>query len=191
MKFAGQTPRSLLTLSRRRAVDTFQQQCRSLQQRLTSSHCHCLTKLLLIIGDCFCTHLSSPHTQQGMRLYPSGYFPKELAIFYNYRNRDCIFAHKCRNIALIGGIYGDSRVQIDIDRADDILIQDLTVVGTSDAYYSVMETQSAPSVCDLYGHLNRGRSNTGIQLHTFVNEVEGSGAVIKNVTFAGFWCERL
>jgi len=128
-------------------------------------------------------------TQQGMRLYPSGYFPEEQAVFRNsrfVRNRDAIFVHKCWNVSLVGGIYGDSRVQIDVDRADNIHIQDLTVVGMSDEYLSVMETQGAPSICDLYGKLNRGRSNTGIQLHTFVNEVEGSGAVIKNVTFVGF-----
>lgn len=110
-------------------------------------------------------------------------------MFHNsrfYRNRDGVFVHKCRHIALVGGIYGDSRVQIDVDRADNIHIQDLTVIGISDAYQSVMATQGTPSICDLYGHLNRGRSNTGIQLHTFVNEVEGSGAVIKNVTFVGF-----
>lgn len=122
-------------------------------------------------------------------MYPSGFFPEEQAIFHNsrfYRNRDGIFVHKCRNLALVGGVYGDSRVQIDVDRADDIEIRDMTVIGTSGEYQSIVETQDAPSICDLYGHLSRGRSNIGVQLHTFVNEVEGSGAVIRNVTFIGF-----
>lgn len=131
-------------------------------------------------------------------MYPSGFFPDEQAVFHNsrfFRNRDGIFIHKCRNIALLGGVYADSRVQIDVDRADNIHIQNLTVIGISDEYQNVMESQGAPSICNLYGKLSRGRSNTGIQLHTFVNEVEGSGAVIKNVTFAGFGatsvCEKV
>lgn len=122
-------------------------------------------------------------------MYPSGFFPKEQAIFHNsrfFRNRDGIFVHKCRNIGFVGGVYADCRVQIDVDRADNIHIQDLRVIGVSDEYQNVIDSQWAPSICDLYGKLNRGRSNIGIQLHTYVNEVEGSGAVIRNVTFVGF-----
>jgi hypothetical protein len=122
--------------------------------------------------------------QKGLRTYPSGFIPDKQAVFLNsksYRNRgDGLFFHNSRNLAVVGGIFADNREQLDFDRAEEIEFRDATVIGVSDEYRSLLQSQAVSSICASYD------SVVGIQLHTFSRSTKDNGATIENITLSGF-----
>jgi len=122
-------------------------------------------------------------SQKGIRTYPSGYIPEEQAVFLNsrsYRNKgDGLFFHNSRNLAVVGGVFADNRQQIDFDRAEEIVFRNAAVIGVTPEYRSLLQGQTAPSICASYN------SVVGIGLHTFSRSTDDNGATIENVTISG------
>lgn len=123
--------------------------------------------------------------KHGLRTYPDGFIPEEKAEFLNtrsYRNLgDGVFFHNSRNLALIGGVYADNRIQVDFDRADNVSLHGGQIVGVSPEYRSLQESQNVRGLCP-----NSQRSLIGVELHSFVRHTVYLGATIVGTRFSGF-----
>ena len=90
-----------------------------------------------------------------------------------------MFFHRSSNIAVIGGIFADSKVAIDIDRAEDIRVVGALIIGESESYRKLMEFKRLDKlVCN--------SQHVGIELHTWKNDYDNENVVIENVRFSGF-----
>jgi len=133
----------------------------------------------------FKNNVAHSNAEKGFRTYPSGYLPDAQQVFENlkaYRNGGAgVFLHITRNVKIDGLLAADNKhVGVDIDRADAITISDSTIIGASDSYVELMNTQGVGGVC----HQDRLH---GIELHTWKHDPDERGAtIIENVTFQGF-----
>jgi hypothetical protein len=129
-------------------------------------------------------NVAHSNADKGLRSYPHGYMPDNTATFSNsrfYRNKnDGLFFHNSRNLAVEGGIFADHRESLDIDRAENITIRDLRIIGISDDYRVLMREQDADDICRTDSWMS------GIELHSFTRDMDFDGATIENVTFSGF-----
>jgi len=120
--------------------------------------------------------------QIGVRFYPSGYRPEETSHIENmkaYMNIKGIFFHLSRNLKVDGGIIADNREGIEIDRSDNIDLQGTTIIGISTNYRRLQAAQKVLKVC-------RQGTLTGLEHHTWKNDLTVDGSSIKNLTFSGF-----
>jgi hypothetical protein len=97
----------------------------------------------------------------------------------SYRNQKGLFIHFSKNIKVVGGIFADNREGLEIDRADNIDVQDATFIGVSQSYRDLMESQGVKNAC------RQGRV-VGLEHHTWKNDPELDGSSVKNLTFTGF-----
>lgn len=121
---------------------------------------------------------------KGIKTYPSGYMPDNQQTFRgikSYRNDGAaVFLHITKNVRLDRATVADSKIGIDIDRADGIVVRDSTVTGESELYRDLFNNQNVKSLC----HLG---SVFGIDLHTWKhNSDDNSSISIENVDFHGF-----
>ena len=133
----------------------------------------------------FRNNAAHSNANKGFRTYPSGYLPDTLQEFRNlkaYRNDGAgVFLHITRNVNIVGLFAADNKhIGVDIDRADAIIVSNSTIIGASDNYVSLMDTQEVGKVC-------RDESLYGIELHTWKhNPDETEATIIENVVFEGF-----
>jgi hypothetical protein len=134
----------------------------------------------------FRDNVAHSNRKHGFRTYPNGYLPPARTAFYNlrsYRNRqDGIFLHVTDNVIIDGGLVADNRLQIDLDRANNITINSTRVVGVSDSYANIVATQIGAYVHD--------DAVVGIQLHSYTPGTSYAGATVRNVDFSGFFKTR-
>eukprot|EP00548_Thalassiothrix_antarctica_P009388 CAMPEP_0194161454 /NCGR_PEP_ID=MMETSP0152-20130528/78944_1 /TAXON_ID=1049557 /ORGANISM="Thalassiothrix antarctica, Strain L6-D1" /LENGTH=1489 /DNA_ID=CAMNT_0038871245 /DNA_START=953 /DNA_END=5423 /DNA_ORIENTATION=+ len=129
----------------------------------------------------FHDNVSHSNGKHGIRTYPDGYLPTKEAVFSNnrsYRNvQEGFFIHNSRRIVIRSGLVADNRYQIDLDMVDDIKIEETSIIGVSDSFEAIMESQS--------GILSHGELIIGIDLHGYPKpSIEG--ITIHNVSFTGF-----
>ena len=120
--------------------------------------------------------------QVGLRTYPSGYAPREEAAFVGlkaYRNSKDVFFHRTSNVAVIGGLFADSMVAIDIDRSEDVRVDGAVIIGESESYRMLMNSKRLDKFVCYSPHI-------GIELHTWKNDHNKDNIVIENVRFSGF-----
>ncbi|KAL7555749.1 hypothetical protein ACA910_013059 [Epithemia clementina (nom. ined.)] len=121
---------------------------------------------------------------RGLRTYPIGYMPDNVQTlngFLSYRNRNKgLFFHLTENVAVVNSIFADNAVAIDLDRAEEIMLTNVTIIGQTDMYQDLVEIGGAPSLCKFQDEL------VGMEIHTFVHRAESNGAVVRNVVFKGF-----
>ena len=118
----------------------------------------------------------------GLRTYPSGYTPRQEAAFVGlkaYRNSKDIFFHRTSNVTVVGGIFADSKVAIDIDRAEEVRVDGALIIGESESYRKLMESKRLDKFVCFSPHI-------GIELHTWKNDKNNENVVIENVRFTGF-----
>ena len=98
-----------------------------------------------------------------------------------YRNSKDVFFHRTSNVAVIGGIFADSNVAIDIDRSEGVRVDGAEIVGESDSYRKLMLSNRLDSFVCFAPHI-------GIELYTAKTEYEyeNKNIVIENVRFSGF-----
>jgi len=141
----------------------------------------------------FSGNVAHSYDSAGIRTYPNGYVPDNVAIFENsrsYRNdNDGMFIHNSRNITLKGFHFADNEHGLDLDRIDLFEMHDSVIVGRSKDYKDKVISQSAPNVCA--GNPTYVR---GVEMHTFRHGrgilEEGFGSKVqgafKNTHFSGF-----
>ena len=80
---------------------------------------------------------------------------------------------------LRGGVLADNGVfQADLDRADDITVDGVQVIGLTKRYQEIVSTQAeAPALPETL---------VGLELHSFSTDMSRQGATIRNVRFSGF-----
>ena len=119
----------------------------------------------------------------GFRSYPTGYIPRQEAVFtelVSFRNRrDGVFFHNSINLALVDSILADNQKQIDIDRAENVRVENTLIVGQSELFRSLIEKQGIESNC-------RSDGIIGIDLHTFSRFAGDNGPHLRNINFQDF-----
>ncbi len=83
------------------------------------------------------------------------------------------------NVIVSNSIFADNDNSIDIDRADEITVENTVIIGESDSFKDLQARQNTESVC-------RQNRVMGIDLHTWKMFKEYGGATIRNVTLSGF-----
>jgi len=136
----------------------------------------------------FSGNVAHSYDSAGIRTYPSGYVPKEQAVFMNsrvYRNSNSgMFIHNSRNIALTGFHFADNEQGVDLDRIDLFRMTDSEIVGRSEDYKNKVLSQKARNVC-----AGRPSYVRGVEMHTFkhdrnlVSQLQGG---FDNVKFSRF-----
>ena len=118
----------------------------------------------------------------GFRAYPSGYRPYEEAVFDNlksFRNQKGVFLHLSKNIKIEGGLFADNRQGVEIDRADDIVMENSVIVGVSPAFREQLASKGITKTC-------RQLMLIGLEHHTWKMDYQNGGSYINNITFTGF-----
>lgn len=125
-------------------------------------------------------------SQMGIRSYPrKGIRPKGDAAHFTglklYRNReDGFFVHVCTNLVIEDSLFADNGLGLDLDRSDNILVRNVTIVGVSDSYRRQDQDQNMPGVC-------HRRSIIGLEMHTYGRrEHERDGIALEDIRFEGF-----
>lgn len=130
----------------------------------------------------FRDNISHSNRRHGLRTYPFGFRPPNTAVFDNtisYKNGlDGVFLHQTENVMIRGGALADNRKQVDLDRADNIVIEDVAIHGMTVGFREFLDT-------NLDGRRHADRI-VGIQLHSFISGSSNVGAVVRNVSFQGF-----
>jgi len=134
-------------------------------------------------------NVAHSYDSAGIRTYPNGYVPNNVAVFENsrsYRNdNDGMFIHNSRNITLKGFHLADNRIGIDVDRIDLFEMHDSEIVGRSKDYKNKVLSQKAPNVC-----FTTPSTVRGVEMHTFRHNRGLDAALLqgrfKNVTFSNF-----
>jgi hypothetical protein len=130
----------------------------------------------------FKDNVAHSNAKIGLRAYPSGYRPVEIAViedFKAYRNTKGVFLHLSRNIKIQRGLFADNRQGVEIDRADNIDVESATFIGISKSFRDLMTSQRVKNVC---GH----GSLVGIEHHAWKNDPNLDGSCMRNLTFSGF-----
>lgn len=121
--------------------------------------------------------------QGAIRMYTPGYRPSQVAILEGlkvYRNVGTgIFIHRCHNIKVEKSLFADNYVGVDIDRAEGIEINNITIIGESNSYRTLMARQNVTMICARDGLI-------GLDLYTWKVDTTYAGANISNVEFHGF-----
>jgi hypothetical protein len=78
----------------------------------------------------------------------------------------------------LGGVLGDNGIQADFDRADNIEVANVHVIGSTRRFNEITASNRVK-----LGHPN---GIVGLQLHDFAVEPSRQGATIVNVQFSGF-----
>lgn len=125
-----------------------------------------------------------------MRTYRPGYFPVQTARLERlkiYRNNNKgIEIHRVHNFAVVDSIFADNNVAVDVDRAEDIFLENLEIVGESESYRQLMNRENVEWVC-------RNQRLIGLELHSWKLHEERGGLTVNNITFSGFtgaFCRR-
>jgi len=133
-------------------------------------------------------NVAHSYDSAGIRTYPSGYVPDNVAVFENsksYRNgASGMFIHNSRNITLTGFHFADNEQGVDVDRIDLFEMHDSEVVGRSKDYKNKVVSQKAPNVCG-----GKPTYVRGVEMHTFRTATGMEPTLqgkFKNVTFSGF-----
>ena len=130
----------------------------------------------------FIDNVSHSNWKSGLRTYPFGFFPPKQATFDNtrcYKNRmEGIFVHQSHNLLFHGGVVADNAIQADFDRADQIMVEGMHVIGISNRYAEIATTQTNTPALPA--------TVVGLELHSFAVDTTRSGASIENVQFSGF-----
>lgn len=81
-------------------------------------------------------NVAHSYLSAGIRTYPNGYVPSNVAVFEDsrvYRNDDSgMFIHNSRNITLKGFHFADNEQGVDVDRIDLFELRDSEIVGRSE-----------------------------------------------------------
>jgi len=128
------------------------------------------------------------HSNGVVSLRIRNYFPTDgeqvIQGFKSYRNAYGVWMYYSANIALEGLYAGDNyEKNVDINRADNIRVQDATIVGYSDFYRKQVASQ------DLWHHCHdRDGALVGIEFNYFQESVAHfmPGTRIEDVRFSGF-----
>ena len=119
----------------------------------------------------------------GLRFYPSGYRPSEIALvegFKAYRNTRGVFLHLSKNIRFVRGLFADNGSGLEIDRADNIDILHSKFVGVSQSFKDLMKRQQGVRNVCRQGHV------IGLEHHTWKNDPSIDGSFMINLRFTGF-----
>lgn len=101
--------------------------------------------------------------------------------FLSYRNKNKgLFFHQTDGVAILDSIFADNSIAIDLDQADNVTVQNVTIIGQTDDYQRMRDFQNAPSICGFEDEL------VGMEMHTFVLHPGKHGAIVRNTTFDGF-----
>lgn len=118
-----------------------------------------------------------------MRTYLPGYFPIQTARLERlkvYRNANKgIEIHRVHNFAVVDSLFADNNVGIDVDRAEDIYVENVVIMGESESYRQLMERETVEWVC-------RNQRLIGLELHSWKLDEERGGLTVNNITFSGF-----
>lgn len=83
----------------------------------------------------FKRNVAHSYNSAGIRTYPHGYVPDNVAVFEDsrsYRNDDSgMFIHNSRNITLSGFHFADNEQGVDLDRIDLFEMHDSVIIGRS------------------------------------------------------------
>lgn len=82
---------------------------------------------------------------------------------------------------MIGGVFSDNEISIDIDRAEDIRVVGAVVIGQSESFRSYLESKNLNRLICSQPHI-------GIDIHTWK---DGQGKadislILENINFSGF-----
>lgn len=137
----------------------------------------------------FKNNVAHSYDSAGIRTYPFGYAPDDVAVFENsrsYRNSDSgMFIHNSRRITLDGFHFADNSQGVDVDRIDLFSLTNSQIVGRSEDYKSKVLSQGARNVC---GNWPTSYIR-GVEMHTFRHDrnlqptLQG---LFQNVEFSGF-----
>jgi hypothetical protein len=129
----------------------------------------------------FESNIAHSYRSNGLRTYPDGYRPIHRARFVDTRSYknwdDGIFFHNSWNLGVYGGIVADNRRQIQIHRADNVIIEDVDVIGQTRAHHDALNRE------DGWGHCPSSWSSLyGITIHSFLfNNESPRGPTLRNV----------
>ena len=123
--------------------------------------------------------------QGAFRMYPNGYKPREWQVLSRnkaYRNRaHCgVFIHRCINLIFEDGLYADNEIDVDIDRADAIVIKNFTIIGESESFKQLKARQPRQDVCS-----RRDNLKIGLDVHSWKRDFVGNAEVM-DVRFENF-----
>ena len=133
----------------------------------------------------FQDNIAHSYRQKGLSTYEHGYRPKVRARFENtwaYKNKiDGIFFHNSWNLGVYGGLVADNRNQIRIHRADNVDVEDVTVIGHTDLHQKAIERQGRSGLCP-----STYSSIYGITIHSFLfnDRTNDRGPKLKNIAFS-------
>jgi len=133
-------------------------------------------------------NVAHSYDSAGIRTYPNGYAPENVAVFdgsRSYRNSNSgMFIHNSQNITLKGFHFADNEQGVDVDRVDLFEMHDSVIIGRSEDYKNKVLAQKARNVCA--GNPSYVR---GVEMHTFRHSrtllptLQGK---FQNVRFSGF-----
>lgn len=89
-----------------------------------------------------------------------------------------VFLHNSENIRISEGTYADNSIQIDLDRADSIDINAVSLIGSTSRFKRIVAAEKG-----IFGSFNE---TIGIQLHSFRLDESKSGAAIRGAHFSKF-----
>ena len=92
------------------------------------------------------------------------------------------FTHNSWNIEFRGGVFADNRRQIEIHRADNVIVDGATVIGQTESYQKAIERSGSYALCPTnYGTIQ------GITIHSFLfSDSSPRGPTLRNVNFSNF-----
>jgi hypothetical protein len=98
-----------------------------------------------------------------------------------YRNGVGLFLHRSGNIGVSNSYFSDNGLNIDIENtlSPPIQLSNVTIVGESDTFRSVVRGPKLDRVCN-------GPYSIGIELRTWKGQVGGTGSIWQNLRFRNF-----
>jgi hypothetical protein len=97
-----------------------------------------------------------------------------------YRNKSKGFMlHKNRNYVVADSLFADNDMGMDVDRTNGVVFRDSVIIGVSQSYRDLMNSQGAEKIC-------RQGQIIGLDMHTWMTDSEYGGATLQNITISGF-----
>ena len=134
--------------------------------------------------DTFYNNTAHSYRVHGVKTYTHGYRPYERARFVNtrsYKNHhDGFFFHNSWLLGVYGGVVADNRRQIRIHRADDVVVDGVTVIGQTAWHQEAIKRDSKWGLCP-----STWSTILGISIHAFLfRDRNRRGPTLRNIDFS-------
>ena len=98
-----------------------------------------------------------------------------------YRNGNFGFhLHRSHNIIVRSSLFADNANNLDIDRAEEVTVENVVIVGESPSFRNLMSRETGISTpC-------RNHRLIGLDLHTWKLHKQFGGATLRNLHISGF-----